>query len=131
MVKLAILDETLGAQVRHTNIETGGVELIYVGHSLPGFRKQAGTKKPDVMVVDLSLLGDEPGGELDRLMKLTDAELTIVLYHYAKRDLIDSLATPKSRPIKAPVTVSGLRLHILSLIVKDILKNKTAVKATA
>lgn len=128
MVKLAILDETLGEQVRHSNIETDGLRLVYVGQSLQQLRNRATADRPEVMVVDLSLLGEQPVEELEKLLKLSDPELVIVLYHFAKRDLVDRLSTGKSRAIKAPITVGGLRLHILSLIVKDILKQKQASK---
>ncbi|MCB0222013.1 MAG: hypothetical protein KDH09_20110 [Chrysiogenetes bacterium] len=119
MVRLAILDEAINSQLQENPDGLGEVEVVFAGKDLPSLRRK-GALSANAVVVDLNLLGEDPARELDTIVDQCGAEMALVLYQYAKRDLITRLSEGKSRALKVPVHLGGLRMHLLGLLVRDI-----------
>lgn len=130
MVKLAVLDEAIELQLRENPRGLGDVEIVYAGKYLPTVQRKPGLKA-DAIVVDLDLLGTDPARQLDSLVDQSGAQMALVLYQFAKRDLIHKLSVGKARALKVPVHLGGLRMHLLGLLVKDIFNTNGPRTATA
>lgn len=65
-------------------------------------------RAPDVFIVALEALGDEPDGAMERCReKLGDADV-VVLYHFAPRRILGDLANAGARLAREPVDVTEL-----------------------
>ena len=136
MVRIAVLSEQLAAQLRSLTAsgstpppELAGIEVVWSGSSLSEFKQRVPSLRAQVLALDLAQIA-QPGSsevrrsELDDLLALTGAELALVLYSYAARDLLRqlSLVGERARAVKAPVSLAGLRLNMMSLLVRDTLQ---------
>lgn len=129
MVRIAVLSEQVSAQIRaaapYRPRELDNVEVVWSGTSGDDLRRLGQTLRPQVLVVELGLLGGRTDlrAELDGLLQATDAELALVLYTFTRREQVAQLNSVRSRPLKAPISLATLRLNMLSLLVKDALRN--------
>ncbi|MEM8960715.1 MAG: hypothetical protein AAGD38_04485 [Acidobacteriota bacterium] len=98
-----------------------GVEVVWVGPTLDALTTHDHARSADVVVLDLDHLGDDPLSTIDALRQATRAELFIVSYHFARRDLLGLLRGEDTRVLQGPLTLSALRGQLLGLIVRDIL----------
>ncbi len=62
----------------------------------------------DVLLVDLEALGPDAESALERCIELTGAEQAIVLYHFAARRRLSSLAASGARLVREPLPVAEL-----------------------
>ncbi len=134
MVRIAVLSEHLSAQLRSVHAaggppppELSGIDVVWSGSSLAEFKQRVPGLRPQVLAVDLAQIaphGEPRRSELDQLMQLTGAELVLVLYSFAAREQLRQLAAvgERTRAIKAPLSLSALRLNMLSLLVRDTLQ---------
>ncbi|SDD36716.1 hypothetical protein [Aquimonas voraii] len=132
MVNLALFHATLPQYLRSQAGEADQKNLQVV---LSGERKEqllaaAGTVRVDALVVDLALLGEQPEAVLDELERAFNPELSLVVYAFAKWDLIERLRGPRRQLLRAPVSARSLRSNMIGLIVKH-LASSTSATATA
>jgi hypothetical protein len=80
----------------------------------------AGSIKVDALVVDLALLGEAPERSIIELETALRPELTVIVYAFAKWELIDRLRGPQRQLMRAPVSARSLRSNMLGLIVKHL-----------
>ena len=123
MTRLAILDELLPAQLRQRPGELSPVEVVWWGTDPEKLLRDAERTKPTLLALDLELLGGaERGPEVvQRLVEQTGAELVIVLYSFAKRDVLRAVAQPGVRTVRSPISLSSLRTQMTSVIVRHML----------
>ena len=121
MIELALVGEHYNAQIQENPQELSGIQVVWCGKTLDQLRAEADGVKPRVFVCDLRDLGDDPRGELDRLLGLGKIELVVVTYDFARRDLIQSLQSERVRLVQGPLSLSNLRAQMLNLIIRDIL----------
>lgn len=132
MVRIAVLSEQVSAQIRTANAdrprELDNVQVVWSGTSGDELRRRGKSLKPQVLVVELALLGQGPAQrhELDELLATTEAELALVLYTFTRREQVQQLNSARSRALKAPISLATLRLNMLSLLVKDALRTGAA-----
>lgn len=123
MIRLAFVGEHYGAQVRANPKELSGVDVVWCGDRLGTLEPEARAVRPDVVVVGLAELGDDPRAGVRRLLEATGVKLAVVVYAFARRDLVTDLAaTPGVRVVQGPLSLSNLRCQMLDLIVGDILR---------
>lgn len=133
MVNLAIFHATLPQYLRTSAGEADQRNLQVV---LSGERKEqllaaAGTVKVDALVVDLALLGERPEATLDELERAFKPELSLVVYAFAKWDLIERLRGPRRQLLRAPVSARSLRSNMIGLIVKHLASSAPAATVAA
>ncbi len=135
MVRIAVLSEQVSAQLRAAAVdrprELDNVEVVWNGTSSDELRRRGKLLRPQVLVVEMGLLGSrgEVRKDLEDLLLATEAELALILYTFTRRDTVAQLNSTRSRAIKAPISLATLRLNMLSLLVKDALH--TSAEASA
>lgn len=142
MVRIAVLSEHLAAQLRIVQAGSGppppelaGIDVVWSGSSLSEFKQRVPALRPQVLAIDLAQIspsGEPRRSELDSLLQLTGAELVLVLYSFAARDQLRQIASvgERTRAIKTPISLSALRLNMLSLLVRDTLHTSEVAAAS-
>lgn len=133
MVNLAIFHATLPQYLRASAGEADQKNLQIV---LSGDRKEqllaaAGTVKVDALVIDLSLLGERPEATLEELERAFKPELSLIVYAFAKWDLIERLRGTRRQLLRAPVSARSLRSNMIGLIVKHLATAPVAAAASS
>ncbi|MBC7793385.1 MAG: hypothetical protein H7Z43_06740 [Clostridia bacterium] len=119
MVSLALLDVRLAAQLRENPRRCEGVKVVAEAATLDALRSQAAAREAQVLVVSVEQLGNEPDVAVLELAKSFQAELTLITYYFAKREVIARFAGPQRRTLRGPISLDGLRAQLTSLLVRD------------
>lgn len=131
MVNLAIFHSTLPQYLRATADE-GDQKNMHVALATDQrttLLQAAGKLKVDALVADLALLGDTPEQSIAELEQALKPELTVIVYAFAKWDLIERLRSPNRQLMRAPVSARALRSNMLGLIVKHLTQSKVTPAA--
>lgn len=120
MIRIAILDPVLPSQVRERPEDLAGIDVGWAGSALEELRRVLPALAPAVLVVSLDTLGAEPLKALEELEATAGAELVIVVYRFASREVLRSLEGEGRKTVKAPVSNGNLRAHMTGLLVRDI-----------
>lgn len=120
MPTLAILDDLLPMQLKERPDDLAPVEVVWSGTDLDALRREGASLRPDVLALDLARLGDDPVSTARDLSEHCGAELVLLLYDFAPRELLRE-ASRVARPVKVPVRLGALRAHMTSVIVRGIL----------
>lgn len=123
MVTVAVLSESIAAQIRENPEQMQNIQVIWSGTDVSALKART-TFKPQVVIADLENLGPDPRRELEDLHRTLGCQLTVVTYSFARRDLIQGLNNDRSRALRVPVHLGSLRLSMLSLLVKDVFRQK-------
>lgn len=127
MVKLAILHQTLPIYMEQDPPEESRhLEVILKASDLDSFRKGLQDLRPRVLVLDLPLLGSSPESEVKALEEAVKPELTMIVYAFAKWDLIEALRGEGRHVLRAPISVRALRANLIHLIVRSLLDKPEA-----
>ncbi|MEC7521478.1 MAG: hypothetical protein VYE22_16485 [Myxococcota bacterium] len=130
MTRIAILDETLPAQVAENPGAFEGIEVVWAGTDVHDLLGRAPEVAPHVLVCSLSLLEPHPTEMLQRLERLESLELVILLYEFARREELSSYEGGRRRVVKAPVSPERLRSQMMSVVVKQLFGGASASRAT-
>lgn len=132
MIKLAFTHPRYRAQLDANPRELSGVEVVYKGGSLIDLEARAAELVPSVVVAELGDLGDEPVERVQRLLERTKAQLVVVVWAFARRDLVLALSNhPRVRPVQGPLSLGNLRCQMLHLIVRDLVGDPASSPAGA
>ncbi|MCC6874171.1 MAG: hypothetical protein IT378_07665 [Sandaracinaceae bacterium] len=121
MTRIAILDELLPAQIAEAADELEGLEIVWQGSSWSELRRRLPDLDANVVVVAMDRIDDDPRAALAQLEGKPAVELVIVLYDFARRELLRGLEGPSRRIVRAPITLGRLRMQMMSLVVRDAL----------
>lgn len=122
MVKLAILHQTLPIYMEQDPPEeTKHMEVVLSASDLESFQRDLPTVSARVLVLDLPLLGNDPVSVVKALEEAARPELTMIVYAFAKWDLIESLRAEGRHVLRAPISVRALRANLVHLIVRSLL----------
>lgn len=128
---IAVLDETLPEQIKTNPKEMEDVELVWSGVDIDELEAKAPLLKPGVLVLDLDRLGSAPLDRARDLQRLAGSDLVLVLYRFAKREMVEKIAEMGGRPVKAPVSLRALRTQMMSILVRNIFKKGDRVSDSA
>lgn len=133
MPNIAILHETLPEYLRKTGSEEDRTKLsvVFASSNPSEFHRGAADAKPDAIVLDLGLLGDDPVASVKTLEDAIAPELTVIVYSFAKWDIIEALRKQGRSVMRAPVSMRALRSSMVSLIVKQMTLGGTRMETTA
>ncbi len=108
-VRVTVLCQNLEARLKRAHVDWV-IELL-----VPPF-DGSGAPQSDVVIASLEELGEEPASRLEAVMDACSATHAVVLYHFARRDLIEALAGSAVRVIQEPVSTSELQDIVEDLI---------------
>ena len=120
---VAILDDQLPVRLQADPHELDDVDVIWTGQSLATLARTLPQLRPQVLVLQLEHLGPDPIGTAQELAGLAKAELTIVTYAFARREVLRGLQREALRPLRAPLTIAALRAQMTSMIVRSLMES--------
>ncbi len=122
MVNLAIFHSTLPQYLRATKDEGDqkNMQVVLATDQRQALLEAGGKVKVDALVADLGLLGDTPEAMISELERVLRPELTVIVYAFAKWEIIERLRGPHRQLMRAPVSARSLRSNMLGLIVKHL-----------
>ena len=120
---VAILDDQLPVRLQSDPHELEDVDVVWTGQSTKTLAQALPELLPQVLVLQLEHLGPDPVAEAQRLAALAKAELTIVTYAFARREVLKELQREALRPLRAPLTATALRAHMTSMIVRSLMES--------
>lgn len=123
MSTIAILDDVLPLQLAERPGELDPVRVVWTGTDRAALRKVAGSLRPQVLALDIDRLGDEPISEARGLADACGAEMVLLLYQFAPRDVLRDASRAGARPVKTPIRLGALRTQMTSVIVRNILRD--------
>ncbi|MBK8070424.1 MAG: hypothetical protein IPK27_23265 [Rhodanobacteraceae bacterium] len=132
MVNLAIFHATLPSYLSATAQEADqrNLQVAVATADRAELLAAAGKVKVDALVADLDLLGDHPEQAIAEFERLLRPELTVIVYAFAKWDVIERLRGPQRQLMRAPVSARALRSNMLGLIVKHLTQNPAKAVVT-
>ena len=118
MISAAFLGSQFVGQLSQRSPE--GVEVVWVGVSPERFASEVPRLKPTVIVVDLAEFGNGGDDQVRALITACNAELAIVTYSFARRQLIRSMQAQNQqvRVLQSPITLSLLQAHLAPLVIR-------------
>ena len=87
--------------------------------------------KPDAIVLDLGLLGEDAVAAVEKLEAAMEPELTVIVYSFAKWSVIEALRKQGRSMMRAPVSLRALRSSMVSLIVKQMTLGGSRMETSA
>lgn len=132
MVNLAIFHATLPSYLSATAQEADqrNLQVAVATADRAELLAAAGKVKVDALVADLDLLGESPEQAIAELERVLRPELTVIVYAFAKWDVIERLRGPQRQLMRAPVSARALRSNMLGLIVKHLTQNPAKAVVT-
>ncbi len=127
MISLAILHATLPSYMAQAEgDESKHLKVVAASTNLDEFEAMVIETRPQVMVLDLTLLGSQPEAALARLEQRVSPELSLVVYAFAKWEVIEQLRGAKRQVMRAPISVRAMRASLVNLIVRQMTKSQPA-----
>lgn len=124
MLKVAILDENLIGQLESNKDYVQYFDIVFFGKTLDSFYNHVGFLDVKALIVDINLLGVNPEKTLEEISQKTQLEQIIVLYSFEKKELIQKIDNEYSKTIKKPVNFRMLKVYLISLIIKEMSKER-------
>ena len=125
MVRIAIVGSAVATQIAERPEALQGLEVAFAGTSVQPLLVPGSAPQVAAVILDLSQLGEEPAATVERLLVATGAQLAVVTYQFARRELLSRLADSRIRLLQSPTTLSSIRASMLSLIVSGIFRSET------
>ena len=122
MIRAAFLGSQFVGQLSLRTPE--GVEVVWVGVSPERFASEVPRLGPSIVVLDLAAFGDGADEQVRALIASCKAELTIVTYSFARRQLIRSMQTQNHqvRVLQSPITLDVLQAHLAPFVIRQVLE---------
>lgn len=132
MVNLAIFHSTLPQYLRDTAQEADqrNMKVAIATDDRATLLASAGKVQVDALVTDLELLGANPEVTIAEFERVLRPELTVIVYAFAKWEVIERLRGPKRQLMRAPISARSLRSNMLGLIVKHLTQNPAQAVVT-
>lgn len=127
MITLGILHATLPTYMKQASQEeTKHFRVLQSSNDLTAFRLDLNGRAPQVLVLDLALLGDDPLAAVKDLEARAKPELTLVVYAFARWEVVEALRGTKRQVMRAPISVRMLHSNLIGLIVREMTQMRTA-----
>lgn len=127
---VAILDDQLPIKIAASPDELDGVDVVWTGQSLEDLEDAAARLKPQVLVLQLEHLGRDPIAAAQGLATLAKAELVLVTYAFARREVLRELLRESVRPVRNPLSLPALRAQMTGVIVRSLMSGGAADVST-
>jgi len=132
MVNLAIFHATLPQYLQASagEVDQKNLQIVLGTDKRDVLLAAGGSVKVDALIADLALLGEQPELAIAELESALKPELTLIVYSFAKWDLIERLRKSKRQLLRAPVSARALRSNMIGLIVKHLTSAPAATTET-
>lgn len=122
MVNLAIFHATLPQYLRSSadDADQKNLTVAIATDQRSELLAAAGKVKIDALVADLALLGDSPDDAIAELENALKPELTVIVYAFAKWEVVERLRRANRQLMRAPVSARALRSSMIGLIVRHL-----------
>jgi DNA-binding NarL/FixJ family response regulator len=124
VMNLVILHDILVKQVKETDLPVQ-FDVVFADTNPKLLQQHIHLIAPDIIVLDLKLLGDQPLLYLQTLTEITPDAIIIVIYAFCKWSLLQEIAKMGMRIIKEPINLRLLQTSVLGLINREIINMKT------
>ncbi|OUD15044.1 hypothetical protein [Thioflexithrix psekupsensis] len=124
MVKLVILHDMLVKQINANHLPSQ-FDIVFADIDPQMLQQKADLIAPDIIVLDLKLLGDQPLAYLQMLTQITPHAIIIVIYAFCKWSLLQEIAKMGIRIIKEPINLRLLQTNVLGLMNREMINMKT------
>jgi DNA-binding transcriptional MerR regulator len=114
--RIALLDPDIEAQIRANPSDLEPLELVGADSSGGAYLERLPTLGADVLVMQLACMGPDPVSYVEACLEVSGARIVVVVYDFARADVLARLADRGVRLLKSPVRVSILRRTILDFI---------------
>ena len=101
-LRVALLHSSLAAQLDSVAGGVGPVALVRVDDDLERFTARPATEPVDVLIADLTALGELPRAGLRAAMEATRAAHAVVMYSFATHAVLAQLVAAGARLVRAP-----------------------------
>jgi len=105
-VRVAVLHRTLGASLKQDR--SGTWSVVSDAATVDGLLEET-PEGPEVVVLELSLLGDAPEATYERCVEALSPEAVVVVYDFARQSLLEALADAGARLVRGPVETTRLQ----------------------
>jgi hypothetical protein len=121
MFKIAIIDENLAGQVEQNkdSINKVGIDIVFYNKDFSSFSSFDKKQELNALIIDISLLGNNPYETMLQLLEKYNIKYSLVLYSFEKKELINSFETEFSKAVKKPISLNSLKVFLLSFIIKE------------
>lgn len=99
------------------------IEVVWSGTSAASFASEVPRLAPDVVVLDLAAFADGADEQVRAVVAECKAELSIVTYSFARRQLLRALQGPQLRVLQSPVTLEVLQAHFAPFQIRRVLES--------
>lgn len=121
MLRVAFLGASFVGQLSRRKPDD--VEVVWSGTSPAGFSSEVPALRPDVVVLDLSAFPEDADAQVKQVVSDCRAELSVVTYSFARRQLLRSIQGPQVRVLQSPVTLDVLQAHFAPLQIRRVLES--------
>lgn len=121
MIRAAFLGAQFVGQLSRRKLED--VEVVWTGTSPQLFTAEVRQLKPTIVVVDLAEFTEGSDDQVRSLVADAGAELSIVTYSFARRQLIRSLQSQNVRVLQSPITLDVLKAHFAPFVIRNVLES--------
>jgi DNA-binding NtrC family response regulator len=123
VLKLAILHAALVEQIKETHL-LSNLDIIFADISPQMLQQQSSVLMPEIVVLDLKLLGEQPLLYIQELKQVIPNAIIIVVYAFSKWSLVQEIAKMGIRIIKEPINLRLLQTSVFGLITQEIAATK-------
>lgn len=118
MATLAVLGASTAAQILERPEELRDVQLVAHGSTLDEILAQLAGRPVDALLMELEALGEAPAEMVRSLQARTQAQLAIITYEFARKDVVSRLGTVADnvRMLRKPVNLGLLQLNMMNLL---------------
>jgi hypothetical protein len=116
MVTMGVMHDTVPAYIKQDN---KNFDMVVATTDPEQFASEIEKQSPQVLVLDLGLLGPHPLDWVRTLEKKALPETTIIIYSFAKRSVIEELRGQNRQVMRGPLKMQDLRTALVNLIVRD------------
>lgn len=132
MISLAVLHTTLPTYMAQAQVsEAKHFDVQLASSNLTQFRLDLTGCNPRVLVLDLALLGDDPVAAVAELEKRCNPELILIVYAFARWEVVERLRGPKRQVLRAPISVRMLHANLVGLIVREMTNRRATPEAAS
>lgn len=121
MLRVAFLGASFVGQLSRRKLDD--VEVVWSGTAAVSFASEVPRLAPDVVVLDLAAFAEGADEQVRAVVEDCKAELSLVTYSFARRQLLRALKGPSLRVLQAPVTLDVLQAHFAPLQIRRVLES--------
>lgn len=107
--RVVFLGDTLPARINRYSTELQGIDVAAVYRDRQRFEAEAGSLRPDVIVVEYPTIHEDSASEILRLLARSGAQRAVLIYGFGRHDTVRQLDGARITVLRAPIELPELR----------------------